>query len=385
MKRQKHKRSVGAPGARCGASLLLAAWAAAASCQADVIRLKNGNQLEGEIRSETATTYQLELSFGSIGVQKDQVASVVRATAGEQAQREASRRVQFILHEKYAPAGQLDLLQELHAVEAQRDGAMQAQRTMVSEQQALVREAQELTQLQAQEAAASGRMVAQGTPTGAQLRQYNQTVAEVNELRTRLRALQEKVPAHQSALDQGRHATVGYTGALIAFAGRVERRRAQGAGADEPQSVTNFFDAVEARLKTYLGEIKQVQLPYQTDRQQWVVKARLNDQAEGLFMVDTGATTMCISEEMARRLQLPSGPAETMVTLADGSKRAARMGLLSSVEVEGARVANVAVVTLPVSPGDGLDGLLGMNFMREFNIQLDTVSHKMILNHFAPP
>ena len=385
LKRQGHKRSAGAAGARWGGSLLLAAWAVAASCQADVIRLKNGNQLEGAIRAETATSYRIELSFGSLDVRKDQVAGVVRATAGEQAQRDAARRTQFILHEKYAPAGQLDLLQELRAVETQRDGALQAERNMAQEQQALVRDSQELAQLQAQEAAAAGRLVALGNPTGAQMQPYNQTVAEVNALRARLRALQQKLPAHQNALEQGRHTTVGYTGALIAFAGRVEKRRTQGAGADEPQSVTNFFDAVEARLKTYLGEIKQVQLPFQTDRQQWVVKARLNDQAEGLFMVDTGATTMCISEEMARRLQLPAGPAETTVTLADGSKRMARLGLLRSVEVEGARVANVAVVTLPVSPGDGLDGLLGMNFMREFNIQLDTVSHRMILNQFTPP
>jgi len=385
MQRYGFRLAVAAAGARCCAGLLLLAGALAGRSQADVIRLKNGNQLEGEIQAETATTYELQLSFGSIEVRKDQVAGVVRTSAGEQARRDATQRAQFILHEKYAPTGQLDLLQELHAVETQRDSALRAEQSMVREQQALAREAQELGQLQAQEAAASSRLVALGSPSGAQFQQYNQAVAEVNSLRTRLRDLQEKIPTRQAALDQARHETVGYTGALIAFAGRVQQRQAQGAGADEPQSVTNFFDAVEARLKTYLGEIKQVQLPFQTDKQQWVVKARLNDQAEGLFMVDTGATTICISEEMARRLHLQPGPAEVTVKLADGSARKARTALLRSVEVEGARVARVTVVILPINPGEGLDGLLGMNFMREFNIQLDTVSHKMILNHFTPP
>lgn len=102
-------------------------------------------------------------------------------------------------------------------------------------------------------------------------------------------------------------------------------------------------------------------------------------------MVDTGATTVSITDELARRLNLPHGLAEATLTLADGSTRKARTTMLKSVEVEGARIANVIAVTLPTSPGEGLDGLLGMNFLREFNIQLDPVAHVLILTRFAPP
>jgi clan AA aspartic protease (TIGR02281 family) len=356
----------------------------AASSPADVIRLKNGNQMEGVIRSETAAEYQVDMGFGTVGIRKDQVAGVARATGDERAQWEATRRTAFILHEKYVPAGQRDLLAALQGLETQREGALKAQRGLADLQQTLAREAQALEQLRELEVEVAGRLVAPAKPTSAELAQYNRVVVEVNGLRNRAAALQQKLPERQAAIDQGRQESVRYTSALLLFADRVQQRKAQGAGADDPRGAADFFAAVEARLKTYQGELQRVQLSYQTNAQHMVVKARLNDQVEGLFMVDTGATLMTISAELAGRLQLPAGPADTTVTLADGSRCQARRAVLRSVAIDGARVANVAAVILPTRPGEGLDGLLGMNFLKEFSVQLDTVARVMVLYRFAP-
>ncbi|MCX7008558.1 MAG: retropepsin-like aspartic protease, partial [Kiritimatiellaeota bacterium] len=131
--------------------------------------------------------------------------------------------------------------------------------------------------------------------------------------------------------------------------------------------------------------IKQTPLPYQDDQRRVVVKARLNGLVDGTFVVDTGATSVCISEDLARRLHLELGPTEIPVMLADGSTRKARPVLLHSVEVGGVRVERVAALVLPQNPGGGLDGLLGMSFLMEFNVRLDPASHTLLLNRFAPP
>ncbi len=373
---------------RCGgiqSGLVGLALALAVASQADVLRLKNGNRMEGVIRAETAADYQMDLGFGTVGIPKAQVAGVERASDDARARWEAARRTQFILHEKYVPAGQRDLLAAWQALETQRAGALKAQRTVTDLQQALAREPQEAAQLLAQEASTSSRLSLPTHPTRTTVAQYNQAVTEVNELRTRLMALQQKAPEQQAALDQGRRESARYTGALLRFADQVKQRKALGAGTDDPQMVAVFFAAVEARLHTFLGEIQQVQLPYQPDRRQVVVKARLNDLIEGLFLVDTGASTMSISEEFARRLNLPAGTPAALITLADGSTRKARTSRLRSVEIAGARMADVATVILPDQPGTGIDGLLGMNFISEFNIQLDTEAQVLRLNRFAPP
>jgi predicted aspartyl protease len=58
--------------------------------------------------------------------------------------------------------------------------------------------------------------------------------------------------------------------------------------------------------------------------------------------------------------------------------------ILRSVEVEDARVENVVAVIMPAHPAAGIEGLLGMSFLMEFNVQLDPVAQTLTLNRFAP-
>lgn len=357
----------------------------AGSVQADVLQLKNGNRMEGIIRSETATEYQLDIGFGTVAVPKAQVVRVERASAAERGLLEQERQRKYILHEDYAPAGEQDLLQAFQTLEAQRATALQSRQRMAALQQSLESTAQELQQLQAREAQAAGRLKLPTQPTRATVEQYNRVVAEVNAIRSRMLTLNANPVATLNAMDQCRRTISQYTTALLALCDRVRQRQPRNSGADKPPRVADFFTELNARLQTYQGEIKQVRLPYRADGRQVVVMARLNGQVEGRFIVDTGATTMTITEDLARRLHLPHGPHEAQISLADGSTRKAHPVLLRSVEVEGARVENVAAITMPVNPVEGIDGLLGMSFLMEFNIQLDPVSQALTLNRFAPP
>jgi clan AA aspartic protease (TIGR02281 family) len=298
---------------------------------------------------------------------------------------EQERQHKYILHEDYAPPGQQDLLQAFQALEAQRTTALQSRQRIVELQQNLENTVQELQQLQEQAARASSRLTPlPAKPTREAVEQYNRTVAEVNAIRTRMLALNINPVEKLNTMDQCRRTISQYTTALFAFADRAKQRQSRGGGTDKPKLVADFFAELHARLQTYQGEITQVRLPYQANKRQVVVKARLNGQAEGFFVVDTGATTVTISEDLARRLNLPQSLHEAQISLADGSTRKARSVLLRSVEVEGARVENVVAVVMPDSPTDGIDGLLGMSFLMEFNIQLDPVTHSLTLNRFAP-
>ncbi len=115
-----------------------------------------------------------------------------------------------------------------------------------------------------------------------------------------------------------------------------------------------------------------------------IVKALINKKVNARLLLDTGATTILLSNEIAEKLNIDTGKrkADTIkVQIADGRRIDATYVILDSVSVEGAGAKNVGAVIL--SEGEeveGHDGLLGMSFLNRFNFQIDTVNKKLILN-----
>lgn len=127
-------------------------------------------------------------------------------------------------------------------------------------------------------------------------------------------------------------------------------------------------------------EPKEVKLSQDTE--QIVVNTLLNNKANALLLLDTGANVVLLSSRIAEELgiegQTKGGSVE--VKLADGRMIDAKYVVLDSVDVEGAVARDVgAVVLLDDSQMDIHDGLLGMSFLNRFNFQIDTVNKKLIL------
>ncbi|MCX6996381.1 MAG: retropepsin-like aspartic protease [Kiritimatiellaeota bacterium] len=357
----------------------------AAAAPADLVRLKNGNALEGVVKSESATEVVLEIGFGTMTLPKASVAAIERAGAQPAQALQKTWQQQNILHERYAPHGLADVQQELLKLQGQHGAALQTHRRMTELQQKMRQEEQELRQGQDQEIALNKQLSrSPGSSRGA-VKAYNDGVARLHGLHARILELYKNTEKHQSDMAQGQRELAAYTAAVFAFAERVQGRKRQGAGADEPQAVAAFFAAVDAQLAAYRSEIQQVRIPYQRDKSRMEVTATLNGAVEGRFVVDTGASAMCISEALAQKLNLTRNATEVQTSLADGSTRKARAVLLNSVEIEGVRVARVMTLIMPRGPAPGVDGLLGMSFLSGCNLRMDPASGELRLQRFAPP
>lgn len=104
-----------------------------------------------------------------------------------------------------------------------------------------------------------------------------------------------------------------------------------------------------------------------------LVQAILNEKTQGQFVVDTGASFTMISRATAKELaieldpKLPTMPFQT----ANGVVHAPLIRL-DSIEVGGLEVRNLTAAVHDVFPEPSISGLLGLNFLSNFRLDIDT-------------
>jgi aspartyl protease family protein len=89
------------------------------------------------------------------------------------------------------------------------------------------------------------------------------------------------------------------------------------------------------------------------------------------FLVDTGATTVAVSEKMAAAMKLNTLPPMTVQTQTANGLVTARQVIADRVEAGSLVATNVPVVILPQLEGPAL---LGMSFLGRFNVAIDAKS-----------
>ncbi|MBI4677079.1 MAG: retroviral-like aspartic protease family protein, partial [Elusimicrobia bacterium] len=111
-----------------------------------------------------------------------------------------------------------------------------------------------------------------------------------------------------------------------------------------------------------------------------VVQAAINDRGRASLLVDTGATFTVLSQRAAQALGInPEGsPGSARLHLADGRAVYGQVAILDSVEVAGMTAHRVEAVILPEFE-EGLDGLLGMSFLKRFDVRVDPEAGRLIL------
>jgi predicted aspartyl protease len=114
-----------------------------------------------------------------------------------------------------------------------------------------------------------------------------------------------------------------------------------------------------------------------------VVPVFINGQGPFDFVLDTGATLTCLDQELAQRLELRE--ARGVIGSGAGVGGAGQMRILriDSLRVGAARATEMMVCAVDLQHvgtlGLDIDGLLGLNFLREFRIALDFQREVLLL------
>jgi clan AA aspartic protease (TIGR02281 family) len=98
---------------------------------------------------------------------------------------------------------------------------------------------------------------------------------------------------------------------------------------------------------------------------------------EGVFIIDTGATFVSMSEAFAKKANIQPEPGETMELHSANGVVEARRARAKSIQLRSLRAADVLVAIQTDKPtpfGPGVDGLLGMSFLARFKVTIDSVN-----------
>lgn len=160
-----------------------------------------------------------------------------------------------------------------------------------------------------------------------------------------------------TAVSPGNAQTVG-----PAFSAPPDQRR--------PEPTLSIATAVPSE-----GSAKSpVTIPVQRSGSLLVVQTQLNDSRSARLILDTGASHTILSHEIARDLGLLANAHVSSVTLKTaGGTVQAEMTQVGAIRVGEAEAKNVpvAIHDLPDAPA-GIDGLLGLTFLQQFLVTLDT-------------
>jgi clan AA aspartic protease (TIGR02281 family) len=151
---------------------------------------------------------------------------------------------------------------------------------------------------------------------------------------------------------------------------------------DSPHNIPEKYRRSAVRLKTAEAPrreepakpLDKASVPLQKKGQVAVVRATLNSKATASFVVDTGASYTMISRAMAKELEidleeknLPTIPFQTV-----NGVISAPVVTLDSIDVGGVEIKNLPAAIYDAFPDSTVSGLLGLNFLSHFRMDIDS-------------
>lgn len=362
--------------------VLLLAGLLCPQAQADTVVLKNGKKFEGIVTKENSSEITINIGLGSISFKRDQIATVEHS---EQQVIEENWQRELITRGRFVPHGLNDFADKFATLESLRNSAVLATTENAGIQRRKTELFNEINTIQDQITQIAIQF--QAALPENNLQTYNNLVKQQNRLATRAMLLKNTIGKDDEKTSANRDAISAYMQQLDDFKKDLAVKKSP-ANRQDPEidrRTLEFFSSLDQRIKKYSTEFQQIDVPHHGDRNHMLVSVRLNDRIDGTFLLDTGATYVTLSSEMAKNLGIGlSGKNNVTVSLANGSNVSAQAVILESMQTGNARVNGVIAMVFPEPPHPGVDGLLGMSFLREFTIQLDPVNKKLVFQQFSP-
>ena len=360
----------------CAASLPLPALA-------DSIKLKNDGTLNGVIKGEDETSITIAIGVGTMKIRKSEIESIQKASAKENDAMESGFRKKGIERGTFVPPGMEDLAQKLKEVSGGRKSVDNARHRMDSLKEETDADSKKFKSLRA-DFEAKNNEIHRMDPK-SDVPRYNKLITELNMINIKLSALSEELNKLNPRLPEYQRdywkAITDYGNDIGDFRLYLEKQAAAAKKRGMTDDESLYLETVRKSLAELEKGLIKDTVAISKSKYGMTVKATLNGEVTCLLAVDTGASVVVISKEIAGRLEInPNDSVEDVqLTLADGSLIKSKVIKIKSVKVGNSTVYDVAAAVTDRSPGPEVDGLLGMSFLNNFNIKIDVANENLIL------
>ena len=347
---------------------------------ADTVKLKKGGNLAGVIKQEDETSITLQIGMGTMKIQRSEIESIRKAGEKENGVLEASFRRTAIERGSFVPPGLEGMDQKLKAIPGKNVDA--AKRQLDSLVQKLDANSDKINSLKDEFDKKNKEIL--GTDSKVDLQRYNSLVAEnnlasakISELWGERHKMGPKLLEYQAAY--GKAITnygngIGDFGLYLDKTAEALKKR----GMSDDESL--YLESVRKSLADLQKSLNADTVAISKGAHGITVKAVLNDKVECLLVIDTGATVLVITKSIADNLGIgPNDLHEGKFSLADGSIIKSKITKIKSVRVGDSTVYNVTAGVTDNPPEPGVDGLLGMSFLKNFKFNLDADNGVLIL------
>jgi clan AA aspartic protease (TIGR02281 family) len=348
---------------------------------ADTIIFKNKQKIDGVIKKETADTVMVDVGAGVFTFALDEIEMIEKSDVSEKIKNTPAPKM--ISMDQYSHLATL-----YNKVRLKRDivsrlnhKRMLAEKQFLKIERELVPHYKEFESLNNE--ASSIDWGGQGTvkerkESFAIRNRYNTLVSLIKEQETQLNQFQREMNDVGAELSRS-------MSELSELIQTLESAHTALLKQDVTGEYLSKYGYIQKLIDRYNSDWVRADIPLIKEGTNYSVNVKVNDKAFFPFLIDTGASTVVISREMAETLHLRKEDEIKTIEcrIADGSVVPGRLVMLDAMEVGTMRIEQVPAIIMDDSvKGMKVQSLLGMTFLQHFYFQLDTKGNTLVLKKF---
>ncbi len=349
---------------------------------ADKIYLNNGKTIEGIVERNDDSQVVLYVGSGRITLNKDEIKDIENYGYLRQQELLKEWRYRYFTNSDFVPDGLKDLAVEFDALEKVRKQAKEDLQSQKEYDENIASLTQENTKLKNDSLKMTKKLASLNS--SQKFNEYNQLVKEINKLAAKIKINEHNIELFKANKKSLTDNVRDYVEQLTSFRNLLRYRYQEASSKDPTERVEDFFKVANKRLDEMDEDFSRNVVPYNRFGSSIVVEVLINDSTKANLVLDTGATLVVISKKVFNDLNIADSKKgeKVDVKLADGRITKAIPLILDKLKIGKVEAVNVQAAVIEDSLPTEEDGLLGMSFLKNFIVRLDSNNKILIFEEF---
>jgi clan AA aspartic protease (TIGR02281 family) len=350
---------------------------AAGLAAGDEILLKSGGKVNGIITARENGAVTVNMGFGSTTIDTCDIASIAISPDGERKKLQKQWKNNYPENTRPPLSSVASFVTDLRELRALRNRA-------VTRKKDLARLKTEIDSLELVMRAQTGEYpsinAALETLEKKEIVEQVRIVGKANQYNASVQYCRQMVEEKKADYANGNPALLYYIDSLS----HIDKAFAAFSGSNNAGNAAAEIDEIASKLQLLKSEFKTAAIDVTFIKgNNILVEVVINNSKRFFLIVDTGASQVVLSQKCAERLGIAwQSGIPVKVFLANGQEETGFQVMLKSVSLDKFKSTNVSAVIMKNPPGPGVDGLLGMSYLRNYLISIDGINKKLMMREF---